>query len=276
MKMKIVLLTTLIGFVLNACGQEKVELVNKFNSETEYLVSSKFETKMKVTYDASEEFINYLKSKGTENTKVSEDISNMKINYITGVEKNGIMPIEIIYLETGKPQDGFIRNGESLKGTYSLKDKIKINEIPRKNTSEMDDNQIMKLLGDGLSLDFFDNGKVQIGDSVKTNSPLNIPIGSYQISFNVLNTYILKSIYSDKAHFDIHTVCELNSNLPQISLTASGGGSGQCTLDIKNKKIVDKKTVLKLIMNMEIQKDIKLNLVQEIKSEEITIIKNNR
>jgi hypothetical protein len=274
MKMKNVLLTTLIGFVLTACGQEKIEFINQFNSESEYLVSTKTLTKMKVSYDASEEFINYLKSKGTENPQVSEEISNMKINYITGVEKNGIMPIEIKYLETGKPQDGFIRNGESLRGTYSIKDKIKINEIPRKISAEMDDNQIMKLMGDSFSLEFFNNGNVKIGDSVKTNSPLNIPIGPYQISFNVFNTYILKSINSEKAFFDIHTVCELNSNFPQISLTASGGGSGKCTLDIKNKKVVEKKTELKLIMNMEIQKNVKMKLIQETQSEESTTIRN--
>lgn len=276
MKMKKVLLTTIIGFVLTACAQEEIDFVNKLNSESEYLVSTKIETKMKVTYDASEEFINYLKSKGKENPQVSEEISNMKIKYITGKEKNGIMPIEINYLETGKPQDGFIRNGESLRGTYSFKDNIKINEIPRKISPEMEDNQIMKLLGDGFSIDFFDNGKVKIGDSIKVNSPLNIPIGPYQISFNVINTYILKSINSGKAYFDIRTVCKLNSDFPQISLTASGDGSGQCTLDIINKKIVDKKTELKLIMNMEIQKDVKVEMIQETISDESTTIKNYR
>ncbi len=272
--MKKVLLTTLIGFVLTACGQEEIDFVNKLNSESEYLVSTKIETKMKVTYDASEEFINYLKSKGKENPQVSEEISYMKIKYITGKEKNGIMPIEINYLETGKPQDGFIRNGESLRGTYSFKDNIKITEIPRKISPEMEDNQIMKLLGDGFSLDFFDNGKIKIGDSIKANSPLNIPIGPYQINFNILNTYILKSIKSGKAYFDIHTVCELKSNFPQINLTASGGGSGNCTLDIYNKKIVDRKTGLKLIMNMEIQNNVKMNLIQETTTDESTMIKN--
>lgn len=276
MKMTKVLLTTLVGFVLAACGQEKIDFVNKLNSESEYLVSTKTETKTKVTYDAPEEFINYLKSKGIENPQVSEEISHMKIKYITGKEKNGIMPIEIKYLETGKPQDEFIRNEESLRGTYSFKDNIKITEIPRKNSREMEDNQIMKLLGDGFSLDFFDNGKVKIGDSVKVSSPLNIPIGPYQINFNALDTYVLKSVKSGKAYFDIHTVYELNQNYPQISLTTSGNGSGNCTFDINNKKIVDRKTKLKLIMNMEIQNNVKVNLIQETTTDESTMIKNYR
>lgn len=273
MKMKKLFLTTLIGFVLTACGQEEIDFVNKLNSESEYLVSTKTETKMKVTYDASEEFINYLKSKGQENPQISEQISEMKIKYITGIEKNGIMPIEIKYIETGMPQDGFIRNGESLRGTYSFKDNIIISEIPRKNSLEMEEKQLMKLLGDGFSLDFFDNGKVNIGDSVKASSPLNIPVGPYQINFNVVNTYVLKSIKSGKASFDIYTTCELKSNYPQISLAASGGGSGNCIYDINNKKIVNRKTELKLIMNMEIQNNVKMNLIQETTTDESTTIK---
>lgn len=273
MKLKNLFLTISIGFILTACGQEEIDFINKLNSESEYLVSTKTETKMKVTYDAPEEFLNYLKSKGQENPQISEQISEMKIKYITGVEKNGVMPIEIKYLETGMPQDGFIRNGESLRGTYSFKDNIKITEIPQHNSLDMEKKQLMKLLGDGFSIDFFDNSSVKLGDSIKVNSPLNIPVGPYQINFNVVNTYILKGINSGKANFDIYTTCELKSNYPQISLTASGGGTGNCIFDIKNKKIVNRKTVLKLSMTMEVQDNIKMNLIQESTTNESTLIK---
>jgi hypothetical protein len=76
--------------------------------------------------------------------------------FITGKEKNGTMPIEIKYLETGRPQDDIIKNGDLLRGTYSYKNNIKINEIPRKIDYEVDENQVMKLLGDFFSIDFFE------------------------------------------------------------------------------------------------------------------------
>lgn len=273
MRIKNHFLPVFLGIVLTACGQEQIDFANEFKPESEYIITTKSETKTEVTFEASEDFINHLKSKGINNPQITEEISEMKIAYITGSEKDGIMPIEIKYLETGKPQDGFIRNGESLKGTYSSKDRIKVTELPDESRIEMESNQIMSVMSDAFSIDLFNNGKLIIGDSVSVTSPMNIPLGPYQITLDLVNTYVLKSINSGKANFDISSTYVLKSDYPQISLSASGGGSGHCTYDNEQRRVISKNSDLKLIMTAKIQDGVKINMVLETTTTEATEIK---
>lgn len=271
--MKNLFLTALLGITLTACGQDQIDFANEFQSKSEYVITTNSDTKTEVKFEASEDFINHLKSKGIDNPQITEESSVMKIAYITGSSEDGIMPIEIKYLETGMPQDGFIRNGESLKGTYSVKDKIKITELPDPSRIGMEINQLMTMMNDGFSIDLFNNGKMMVGDSVTVTSPMNIPLGPYQINIEFVNTYVLKSINSGIASFKITSICVLKSNYPQIKLSASGGGSGDCVYNSELKRVINKTSDLKLIMTAEIQDGVKMNMIQEMTTTEVTEIK---
>jgi hypothetical protein len=273
MRIKNYFFSVFLGITLTACGQEQIEFANEFKPESEYVITTISESKTEVTFEASENFMNHLKSKGIDNPQITEETSKMKIAYITGSEKDGNMPIEIKYLETGMPQDGFIRNGESLKGTYSSKNKIKITELPQRSNIEMEADQIKQLMSDGFSIDLFNNGKLKIGDSLTDKTPMNIPLGPYQITLDIVNTYILKSIVSGKANFDISSTYVLKSDYPEISLSASGGGSGNCFYDNVQRRVISKKSDLKLIMTAEIQDGVKIKMVVESITAEETEIK---
>jgi len=273
MKIKNHFLTVLLGVALTACAPAQIEFANEFKPESEYVISTKSETKIEITFEASEDFINHLKSKGIENPQISEETSEMKIAYMTGSEKDGVMSMEIKYLETGMPQDGFIKNGESLKGTYSSKDKIKVTELPGESRIGMEANQLMLMMSDGFSIDLFNNGKLSVGDSTTVTTPMNIPLGPYQITIDIVNIYVLKSTNSGRANFDISSTCVLKSDNSQISISASGSGSGNCTYDIEQRRILSKNSNVKLIMTAEIQDNVKMNIFQEIKATETTEIK---
>ena len=273
MKIKNHFLTLILGITLTACGQDQIDFANEFKPESEYVITTSSDTKTEVKFEASEDFINHLKSKGIDNPQITDESSVMKIAYITGSSNDSVIPIEIKYIETGMPQDGFIRNGESLKGTYSLKDKIKITELPDASRIGMEANQLMSMMSDGFSIDLFNKGKLSVGDSVTITSPLNIPLGQYQITIDIVNTYVLKSINSSNANFDITSTCILKSDYPQITLKASGGGSGSCVYNSAQKRMLSRTTDLKLTMTAEIQDGVKMNIIQEMTTIEETEIK---
>jgi hypothetical protein len=273
MKIKKHFLAVFLGITLTACGQDQIDFANEFKPESEYIVTTNTDSKTEVKFEGSEEFINHLKSKGIDNPQITEESSVMKIAYITENSNDGVIPIEIKYIETGMPQDGFIRNGESLKGIYSSKDKIKITQLPDTGRIEMEANQLMTMMSDGFSIDLFNNGKLSVGDSVIVTSPWNIPLGPYQINIEIVNTYVLKSIKSNNANFNIISTLILKSDYPEIKLSASGGGSGNCVYNSEQRRVLSKTSDLKLIMIAEIQDGVKINMIQEMSTKETTEIK---
>jgi hypothetical protein len=256
-----------------ACSQDPIEFSNIFKPVSEYVITSISEIEMSVTIEGSDEFIAHLKSKGINNPQITQQNSEMIIGYITGKEADGVMTIELKYLETGMPQDGYIRNGESLKGTYSRKDKIKIKELPDPDRIGSESDVMMTMMSEGLSIDLFENEKLAIGDSVKITSPMNIPIGPYNAELEIINTYFLESLESEIASFSIKLDCILKSNYPDVNLSASGGGSGSCTFNITQQRIIEKSYDLDLDMSVDLQNNASMIIHQKMKSSDSTTIK---
>ncbi len=273
MFLKNLFLTLSLGFSFIVLGQEKIEFSNEFSPETNFVSTTQTISKTELNFEGSEEVLERLKSKGYNNPTVTVDTNQMVLAYITGKSNKGSMPIEIKYLETGMAPDGVIRNGESLKGTYNQKDKIKLTELPDDSRLGLQKDLVLNMLNEGLSLELFNSGVLSIGDSVTMNSPMNIPLGSNQINLEIQYTYVLKRIESGKAFFESILVCVLKSDLPEIKLSATGGGFGKCTYDIANKRIVTKNSVLKMTMNAEIQSNLIMHMTQELTTNETTVFK---
>ena len=184
------------------------------------------------------------------------------------------MPIEIKYLETGLPKDELIKNGQSIKGTYSLKDKIKVTDLPIDSVYGIGKNQLISSMNEKLSVDLFSSGKLTVGDSVTIKSPLSWAFGPSQFSIDVMNTYVLKNIASGKANFDIFTTYVYKPDYPE-KLSASGNGSGNCVYDMEQRRIVSKNSSLRVVITVHATKGTTYTIkrVSETTSFETTEVK---
>lgn len=275
MKITHTLFAFLIGLNFTVFSQTQIEFSNEFKPESEYHLTSTTVNEMAISFKAPEAFLNHLKSTGQEIDQVTKEKTTIKTITYTGTEKDGVIPIEVKYLETGKQQDGVVRVGESLKGTYT-KDKVSITELPdvsRIEEIEIAREDFMNFMSDAFSLDLFDKGKLSVGESVTIITPLNVPIGPYQFTIDLESTYTLLKTKSKKAEFTIVSKVEMSSDFPEVKFEAIGDGSGKCSYDFKNKRIISRTTELAIAMTAKFSEDVEMTIIQKATTLETTKIK---
>jgi hypothetical protein len=266
-------LNILLGIALCSSAQNQIEFANEFMPKSKYVVTTNTHTIYDLTYDASEDFMRHLQAKGKNATEHEESTSTSKLVYKTGRSSNGQIPIAITYVKTGLSQDGLIRDGETVKATYNTKDKIVITQMPDESRADGALEQVMTMMSDGFSADLFNTGMLAVGDSVTLVTPLSFPTPSLPIQLDMSTTYKLKSIQAGKAYLDITSIFKLDALHPSMNLGITGGGTGHCIYDIAKRRIIDRTNNTKLVMEIQMSRELNIIMVQETTTVESTVIK---
>lgn len=253
---------------LNLLQAQQTEVLLK----GEYLPSKTYEslsktttiTTMKMTSDDPKfkEFIKE-KYKGKPIVSNSESINESVIK--TAAMENGKLFYVTEFTKSATTQDleGETKTtpseieGARVYGHYDDKKQNVIDSIVKKDMKA----ETRKMIGD-MQKQVHDNIKypekpMKIGESFKNDVPFDIPMGeagTMKMATTVI--YTLKKIKDDKAFFDIKTTVTMLSELKDIKMTASGGGTGKMEYDIPNKicALYDSDTTMNMDMDMKVMK----------------------
>ncbi len=142
-------------------------------------------------------------------------------------------------------------------GHYDDKRQNVIDSIVKKDMKA----KTRKIIGD-MQKQLYDNVKypekpMKIGESFKNDVPFDTPMGeagAIKMATNII--YTLKKIKDNKAFFDIKTTVTMLSDIKNIKIVASGGGTGKMEYDILNKfcTLYDSDTTMNMDMDMKVMK----------------------
>ena len=222
-------LFTLLSITLFSCNgqtQNKIDFNLHYTPETVYTLTMAQNSSNKILYSGSEEFLNSLKERGTQNPTISKDSSIMESLTVTDKETKGRIPLTMEFVKTGSESlpDRTVLHGYCLpnKGGMPVLDSI---------VSEGMDYKSRQMLLNSLQSTFkqFDlpRKKLKVGESFSQELPLSIPVADVIIDMNIMNEYDLVEILEDTAYFNIKQTCTMTSTFDQMKVNASGSGNGQ-------------------------------------------------
>lgn len=265
----------LIGLItLSGCAS--VDFISEYTSDTEYIIETSTNNEVSVEYFGSDDFMRSLELKNIENPSTTSDSSMNTVAFRTGELKEEKFPVEIEYIETGKNQiEAPIRNGDKFFGTYDTNFSLSLEDLSSDRFTEMEKTQLLGILEVGFSIDLFRGKSMKIGDTLIRKSPMSFPMGGTTFEIIIETTYKLEAIKKGRATYGISMLCSANSEHPEVSLKATGGGAGNCIYDIKNHRILLNKTSLSLNMDASFSNGISVKVRQVSKTDIITTVHPN-
>ncbi|RED26247.1 hypothetical protein BD847_0163 [Flavobacterium cutihirudinis] len=209
--------------------------------ETIYNQSTINSSDYEIAYSGSEKFLEALKENGTENpTKIKTTFTVETVSKTGKSNKDGNFPITIEYLKSydanGKT---IIPSGTLLYGKSSLYAMPKMDSIVAKDMEESFKNTIFETVQSTFSQLILPQKKLKIGESFNQDNPLVIPIAGINFEMVITTTYLLKSIDSKNAFFDIVQTYTMKISDTKFETSGTGNGKGNLVYDIANHFITE-------------------------------------
>ena len=280
--MKNLLLLTFIVIFFNACGQsQEVVFDTKFQPNLEYTTELISTSKNKVNFSGPEEQINNIKASGIELPMLTEGSTSMtSIIKTFELEKDSSFKAKMTYEKVKSIQ---VQNGErtekespitgmQIEGFYNSLNKFKIDTIISDKIDDATRQTLVYTLENVQNQINFPDYPMKVGDSFEQETPMNIPVaGMSNVSIVIMTTYELARISGDIATFDFDQDIQLNMDIEQANVSATGGGTGTSHFDISKKFITRYESDLTIEMEMQVE-ELKVNAeINAISTQNVTI-----
>lgn len=234
-----------------------------------------------MNFTGSEEKIDNIKASGIDLPIIVEGSTSMK----TTIQTFDLLPdstfkAKMVYRNIRSSQ---IQNGERtekdspisgliIEGTYNSQNKFKIDTLISEKVDDNTRNTLTYTLENVQDKITFPDYPMKVGDSFEQELPMNIPVADIgNVGIIIKIKYILKSIGGDLATFDIDQTIELNMDVEQANVSATGSGTGISQFNISKNFITkyESDLIIELTMNVE---DLKVNAeINAISTQNVTI-----
>lgn len=274
----------LISVLVIGCGQESVRVFSVIKPNKKYTNKLTITSTSETNIIANQETLNKIESNG------------LKLPFITVIESK--MRTDIITNSRGVNGDfiatkryGEMTSSTTLNGKKSVENKpysgMKIlGRYNKQNEFSIDSIVGVKLTPrlrhfHTYALGYFERKiktpkkNIKIGDTIKNEMPLNIPMqgmGTVNVIINV--NYILTEIIRNKAIFNMILDVYLDSSFgKQENKQISGSGTGRCEYDVDENQLTTyiSELPMKLTVKIDDEMTAKINLI--IKTEQFIEIK---
>lgn len=280
--MKSLLLLVFTSILFNACGQaNEVIFDTKFQPNLEYRTEMTTTSKSTVNFTGPEEQINNIKASGIELPIITEGSTSMTSTIKTyELKEDSTFSAKMTYDKVKSIQ---VQNGEKtekvspiagmeIEGFYNSLNKFKIDTIISDKVDDATRQTLTYTLENIQNQINFPDYPLKVGDSFEQEIPMNIPVaGISNVGIVIKTTYELASITGDIATFDFKQDIQLNMDIEQSNVSATGGGTGVSHYDIAKRFITKYESDLTIEMEMQVQ-DLKVNSeVNSISSQNVSI-----
>ncbi|HYF66619.1 MAG TPA: hypothetical protein VD884_00725 [Ohtaekwangia sp.] len=279
-KLIIVLFTTTF---FNACGQSAKEVVfdSRFQPNSEYITEMESISKSKINFTGPEEKIDNIKASGIELPMIVEGSTSMK----TTIQTFDLLPDSTFKVKMGygNIRSSQLQNGQGtekdspisgliIEGTYNSQNKFKIDTLISDKVDNNTKNTLIYTLENVQDKIAFPDYPMKVGDSFEQELPMNIPVaGISNVGIIIKTKYKLKNISGDLASFEIDQTIELNMDVEQANVSATGSGTGISQFDIAEKFITKYESDLTIELTMNVE-DLKMNVeINAISTQNVTI-----
>lgn len=242
---------------LSSCGQETFEFESKVNPEKTYTLSMNMSSTNQVKYS-------------TERTdlkdKISEGNSSTAMTRITTTKKldgEGQFPATITYGEiittkngnkTENPNTGTIVNG------FYKENRLNVQEVISEQLNDQTKKSIKNALENVKPDIEFPKNPLQIGDSFEHKMPMTIPVeGANPVKINIIKKFTFKNINENIASFDLNQIIQLNTEVEQVNVVASGKGNGTVEFDVSENHIIKNNASFTIELNVKISEELTIN-----------------
>ena len=208
-----------------------------FKPRHTYLENVKKTTRLELNFSGSKEVMDAMKSKGLTNPTIKSTNQSIEANFITGdVSAESVLPVTIEFNKVnGSDENVKLMEGAKVYG------KIKPGELPSIDSmvsDKLDENvksAASSMMQSMLSQMVLPNKKMKIGDHLKQETPLKIPVSGMNIECIVKTDYKLLSISGNNANFEINMKYTIEFKKDKIEITGGGEGKGTMQYDIDNE-----------------------------------------
>jgi len=230
------LLLAIICF--NALGQAQNEVLFKsvFHPNTEYITTMITTSKSEVKFDGSKEMLENLKANGVQNPILVESsnsvVSSIKTQELLSDDTfDAVMTYQKVHtIQTQNGQSTQQKSpleGMRIEGKYDSNNKFKVDTIIGENINEALRTTLTSTLENVQEQIKFPDYPLKQGDTFNQTLPMTIPVAGVQNVQVVIKTdYLLKEIENDLATFDITQTVELEMDIENSTITATGNGTG--------------------------------------------------
>lgn len=184
-----------------------------------------------ITYLGPDELLKKIEEKKLENPKVTLNKLYLKNINTTGDKKEGQFPITIEFIAGEK---SIVPNGTTVFGHVIENKTPTLDSIYAPEMDSIFKKAFFLSMQNVVSQINFPEEKIKLGKSFKREMPISIPIGNFTFHLKNNITYTLKKIENKKAFFDIVQTYTMKAKESNMSLKASGSGSGKIIYDIEN------------------------------------------
>jgi hypothetical protein len=270
------MLLIFLSAAIGACGKFSKEVVfeSRIQPNLEYLTEMKSVSTSKINFIGPKENIDNIKANGIQLPMLIESSTSMK----TTLKSYDWLPDSSFKTKTvyDNIQNYQIQNGERtesdsplsgliIEGTYNSLNKFTIDTLISEKLDDNTRTTLIHTLENVQDKIVFPEYPMSVGDTFEQELPMNIPVAGVSTIEMILKTkYKLKKIRGDIATFNINQIIELNMDIDQANVSATGTGKGISEFDISNKFITkyESDLTIRLLMNVD---QIKINA--EIKAE---------
>ncbi|MFB9079546.1 hypothetical protein ACFFLS_06640 [Flavobacterium procerum] len=246
----LLLILPLFNYGLSA---QVLDFKTGYSPETIYNQTTISSSDYKVTYTGSEKTLDLFKKNGTQNpSKIKNRFTVETVSKTGKIDQNGNFPITIEYVKSiDKKGNSIIPSGTMLYGNATLSSMPQMDSIVADNAEESFKNAIFETVKSTFSQLVMPQKKLKIGESFVQESPLTIPIAGVNIEMVINTTYILKSMNSKNAFFDITQTYTMKLLDNRFETEGTGTGTGKLIYDIPHHFIYEN------IMDMELDLNLK-------------------
>jgi len=238
-------------------------------------------SKSKINFTGPEEKIDNIKASGIELPMIVEGSTSMK----TTIQTFDLLPDSTFKVKMGygNIRSSQLQNGQGtekdspisgliIEGTYNSQNKFKIDTLISDKVDNNTKNTLIYTLENVQDKIAFPDYPMKVGDSFEQELPMNIPVaGISNVGIIIKTKYKLKNISGDLASFEIDQTIELNMDVEQANVSATGSGTGISQFDIAEKFITKYESDLTIELTMNVE-DLKMNVeINAISTQNVTI-----
>jgi hypothetical protein len=222
----------LLTFTLCSCqSQQEIEFKVGYLPNYIYTLSQTQTTENTVTYLASDEIIENLKTNGYSNPTITNSTSVLKSKSITGELYENQFPLNIEVLESSNKtlNKGMRMHGNQVNGV------TKIDSIS--NTSMTDDKKksLLASMESMMNQINYPEKNIKVGENFEQISTMNLPIADVTIEIEIKSIYTLEQVENGIGLFDLQQVYSIKSATKDYEMAIDGTGNGQIEYDIKKQ-----------------------------------------
>lgn len=192
---------------------------------------------LEMTYSGNDTILNKLKEKGITNPVITNREMNFKTITSTGyLNAENKIPVQLEFIMSDD-QDGnsMIPEGTKMFG-FVLPYKLPVfDSIALDNMGEEAKTAFLKRYRNFLSQVSIPDKKMIVGDQFTQTTPINLPLGPFNLGMIFSITYKLVGVTENTADFNLAMKFSINMNNEEFDATGGGEGNGVMVFDRINQ-----------------------------------------